>query len=204
VDDGAIVNMTRSVDPLEIVPWGLSKLFALWLRTTYPIASVGRDLSVHYTLTLNRSMSPWLKLGNSVVIGKDVWLNVVGEDVGELKVIIDDNCSLAARTWISARNQIHIERDVHLGPSVLIMDHNHGYEDTELPIRDQPATPGGKIRIEQECSVGQGAAIMCSRGELVLGRNCIVAPNAVVVRSAPAYSVISGNPARVVKRLDLP
>jgi acetyltransferase-like isoleucine patch superfamily enzyme len=43
---------------------------------------------------------------------------------------------------------------------------------------------------------------MCSRGELVLGRNCVVAAHSVVTRSAPPYSVLSGNPAMIVRQYD--
>jgi acetyltransferase-like isoleucine patch superfamily enzyme len=82
------------------------------------------------------------------------------------------------------------------------MDHNHAYEDVELPIRLQPATPGGRIRIEQGCWIGQGAAIVCDKGELVLGRNCVVAANALITRSFPPNSVIVGNPARLGRQYD--
>ena len=189
-------------DPLGLFPLGLSKLFTLWLRATYPFASLGRDLSVHYTFLVNRAMARRIKLGNSVIMGKDVWLNIVSDATGDLNIVIDDNCCLGARSWISAKNLIHLERDVNLGPSVLIMDHGHAYENPNMPISKQPTTPGGKIRIERGCRIGQGAAILCSGRELVLGRNCVVAPNAVVVRSHPPNSVISGNPSRVIEQLD--
>jgi acetyltransferase-like isoleucine patch superfamily enzyme len=35
-----------------------------------------------------------------------------------------------------------------------------------------------------------------------VGRNCFVAAHAVVTRSAPPYSVLSGNPARIVRQFD--
>jgi acetyltransferase-like isoleucine patch superfamily enzyme len=147
-------------------------------------------------------MARRIKLGNSVIIGKDVWLNIIPEATGEVNIVIDDNCRLAARIWISAKNHIHLERDVNVEPSVLIMDHSHFYECTDLPIKKQKPSEGGRIRIERGCRIGAGSAIVCDRGELVLGQNCVVAPNAVVLRSAPRYSVISGNPARVIERLD--
>jgi acetyltransferase-like isoleucine patch superfamily enzyme len=149
-------------------------------------------------------MAPRIKLGDSVIIGKDVWLNIIAEAEGEVNITIDDNCRLAARSLISAKNLIYLERDVRLGPSVLIQDHGHAYENPNLPIKKQPPMPGGRIRIERGCQIGQGVAIVCSRGELVLGQHCVVAPNSVVLGSAPPYSVISGNPARVIERLDPP
>jgi acetyltransferase-like isoleucine patch superfamily enzyme len=159
-------------------------------------------LSVHYTLLLNRSIAPRVRLGSSVIIGKDAWLNIIPEATGDVNIVIDDNCYLAARTCISAKNHIHLERNVTVAPSVLIMDHSHFYEWTQLPIKKQKPTEGGTIRIERGCRIGQGAAIVCARGELVLGQNCVVGPNAVVLLSAPPYSVIAGNPARVVERFD--
>jgi acetyltransferase-like isoleucine patch superfamily enzyme len=192
----------RFEDPLQLFPWAMTKLFTMWVRATYPFASKGRDWSIHYTCLLHRPLVHRIKLGNSVTIGKDVWLNVPAEAIGGVNIVIDDNCSLAARCLMSAKNYIHLERDVNLAPSVLIMDHNHTYENIGLPISKQPATPGGRIRIGEGCSIGQGAAIVCARGELVLGRNCVVAPNAVVIGSAPPYSLLSGNPARVIEQFD--
>jgi acetyltransferase-like isoleucine patch superfamily enzyme len=187
-------------DPLGMFPWALSKLYTMWLRSTYPFAAMGRHVSVHYTFNMSRVMAPRIKLGNSVSVGKDVWLNIIPEATDEVNIVIDDNCRISQRTWISAKNQIHLEPDVHLGPSVLIQDHGHAYDNPDLPIKKQIAMVGGRIRVERGCRIGQGVAIVCSKGELILGRNCVVEPNSVVVRSAPAYSVLGGNPARVVER----
>jgi acetyltransferase-like isoleucine patch superfamily enzyme len=189
-------------DPLGIFPRALSKFYTLWLRLTYPFASIGRGVAVHYTFLVNRAMARRIVLGNSVTIGKDAWLNIIPEAKNEVNIIIEDNCRIGARSWISAKNQIHIERDVHLGPSVLIVDHGHAYEDPTVPIKKQPPMSGGRIRIERGCRIGQGAAIVCSSSQLILGQNSIVAPNAVVLRSVPPFSVLEGNPGRVIERLE--
>jgi acetyltransferase-like isoleucine patch superfamily enzyme len=149
-------------------------------------------------------MAPAIKLGNSVMIRKDAWINTfdLSETDGRPKIIIDDNCLIGARDVISAKNSIHIEHDVIIGTSVLIQDHNHAYEDISSPIRKQGLTPGGTIRIEQGCWIGHGAAIVCGQGELVIGRNSVVAANALVTRSFPPYSVIVGNPARLARQFD--
>jgi acetyltransferase-like isoleucine patch superfamily enzyme len=139
-----------------------------------------------------------------VFIGKDVHFGVYcpNEEKGEPMIVIEDGCMIRPRAQISARNCIHIERHVIVSASVLIMDHNHEYEDVTLPIQNQGITEGGTIRIEQGCWIGHGAAIVCSQGELVLGRNCVVAANTLVARSFPPYSVIVGNPARLARQFD--
>jgi acetyltransferase-like isoleucine patch superfamily enzyme len=82
------------------------------------------------------------------------------------------------------------------------MDHNHAFEDVNVPIKDQGITPGGTITIEEGCWIGFGAAIVCGKGDLVIGKHSVIGANAVVTRSIPENSVVTGNPARVVKQFD--
>jgi acetyltransferase-like isoleucine patch superfamily enzyme len=190
----------RFEDPLTLLPRTRNKLFSLWMRTIYPFASAGRKLSVHYPCALRRPTAKYVSLGNSVIIGKDSTLYIVQDDVNELKLVIGDNCVIGARSTLSARNHIHIGQDVIMSTSVLIQDHHHTHESTDLPIRDQGITSGGRIRIEQGCWIGQGAAILCNEGEIVIGRNSVIGVNSVVGRSLPPYSVVVGNPGIIVKR----
>jgi acetyltransferase-like isoleucine patch superfamily enzyme len=117
-------------------------------------------------------------------------------------ITIEDNCAIGPDSVISAKNQIYIERDVLIAGAVLIMDHNHAYEDITVPIVNQGITEGGRIRIGKGCYIGHGAAILCPRGELTIGRNCVVAANSVVTRSIPDYSLVAGLPARIMRQYD--
>lgn len=193
----------RCADPLSFLGRALTKLHSLWVSLTYPFVSVGRGLSMHYTCDLYRPSAGFIKLGSHVIISKDVWLNVSSTaELDQPIITIDDHCSIGRRSEISARNGIHIERDVVLSAGILVIDHNHAFADVTTPIKDQGITLGGRIRIEQGCWIGQGAAIVCEKGELILGRNSVIAANALVTKSCPPYSVVVGNPARVVKQYD--
>ncbi len=198
-------SRARFQDPLKLVPRILRKLYSEWLRLTYPFASMGSKVSIHPTCFIDRKNAHRIKLGNGIRIEKDTCLGLsvpVEEEREEPVIVIDDNCVIHWRTQIGAKNRIHLERDVIVAQDVLIVDQNHAYEDTTIPIGDQGFTKGGTIRIGQGSYVGHGAAIISSRGDLVLGRNCYVAAHAVVTRSAPPYSVLSGNPAMIVRQFD--
>ena len=193
----------RFGDPLELLPRGLTKLFSIWVSLTYPFASKGRNISFHFTSEVDRQRAARISLGNSVSLRKDAWLNVATEDpTGEPVIVIDDNCHIGYGSIISAKNRIHLERDVLVGQQVLIVDHNHAYEDITIPIVDQGITEGGRIRIGQGSWIGRGAAIICARGELTIGRNCVIAVNSVVTRSIPDYSVVFGSPATIIRQYD--
>ncbi len=192
----------RFEDPLTLFARAQTKLHSLWLRATYPFAALGPRFSVHPTCILSRMTAHQMRIGSSVIIRKDAWLNILTEGDTGVKLIIGDNCLIGARNVISARNLIHVDHDVIIGTSVLIQDHNHAYEDVSVPIREQGVTPGGRIRIEPGCWIGHGAAIVCNKGELVIGRNCVIGANSLVTKSIPPNSVIVGNPGRLARQFD--
>jgi acetyltransferase-like isoleucine patch superfamily enzyme len=196
-------HRARFDDPLSYIRRATDRLYTIWIGYTYPFASRGRNLSIHYPCRLDKRVADHISIGNSVLIAKDVWLNIVRDDSHDIKLMIESNCSIGARDTLSARNSIHIEQNVIIATSVLIQDHNHAYKDISRPIGEQGVTAGGRIRIEQGCWIGQGAAIVCNEGELVIGRNSVVGANALVTRSFPPYSVIVGNPGRLARKLDL-
>ncbi len=197
------IKRPRFADPLNLLPRGLTKLYSIWLSLTYPFASKGRNLSFHFTSQVDRQRAVRVSLGSSISLRKDAWLNVATEDPsGEPVIVIDDNCHIGYGTIISAKNRIHLERDVLVGQQVIIIDHNHTYEDITRPVLNQGINGDGRIRIGQGSWIGRGAAIICPRGQLTIGRNCVIAVNAVVTRSIPPYSVVFGSPATIIKQYD--
>jgi acetyltransferase-like isoleucine patch superfamily enzyme len=190
-------------DPLSWITRIANKSRSLWMRCTYPFASLGGNFQVHHTCDLKRSIAPYIKVSDSVLLDRDVWINIpFTPENGEPAIIFGDGCVVGRRCVISAINRIHCGKNVIFAPSVLVMDHNHAFEDVRVAIKDQGITKGGTIRIEEGCWIGFGAAIVCGKGELVIGSNSVIGANAVVSRSVPPNSVVSGNPGRVVKQFD--
>jgi acetyltransferase-like isoleucine patch superfamily enzyme len=160
-------------------------------------------MSFHFTCLLHRPQAPRISLGNLISLRRGAWLNVVdGNPTGEPAIVIEDGCHIGTESIISAKNYIHLERDVLVAQSVLIVDHNHAYEDVALPILQQGVTEGGRIRIGQGSWIGHGAAILCPKGELTIGHNCIIAANSVVTQSIPDYSLAAGYPAKIIRQYD--
>ena len=194
---------TFGEDPLSHLSDLWTKASTAWMHLTYPFAGFGRGVSIHYSCDIRRSASNRIRIGDFVYLAPDAWLNIPEPGIGApVAITLENGCKIGRRCMISAKNSVWLEPDVLLGPSVVITDHSHKFSNLELPVHAQGLTAGGTVRVERNCWLGHGAAIICTSGDLVLGRNSVVGANSVVTRSIPPFSVVVGNPAKIVKRYD--
>lgn len=89
-----------------------------------------------------------------------------------------------------------------LGSDVIIAQHvvfsglNHGYIDIKIPITKQPCT-SADIIVEDDVWIGANSVITAG---VHIGKHAVIAGGSVVTKNVPAYSVVGGNPARVLKQ----
>jgi acetyltransferase-like isoleucine patch superfamily enzyme len=190
-------------DPLSYVARAATKFNSVWLRKTYPFVRFGARTAVHYSCDIPRSIAKFVSLGDDIYIAQHVWINIACDmDESGARIVLGDGCKIGRRSVISCKNSIVVKKSVLFAPGVLLMDHNHQYTDISRPISHQGVTEGGKITIEENCWLGYGSVVLAGRGELTVGRNSIVGANSVVTKSFPPFSILGGNPARLIKRFD--
>lgn len=112
-----------------------------------------------------------------IIIGRNTWLG--------------KNCSIAAINKVIVGNNVLFAGYVH------ITDHSHGYEDINRPIKNQKLISKGPVIIEDDCWLGFSCEILSG---VHIGKHSIVAARAVVTKDVPAYCIVAGNPARIVKQ----
>lgn len=113
------------------------------------------------------------------------------------EIIIGDGTWVGKNCSIAAIDKVEIGKDVLFAGHVHITDHSHGYEDPDIPIWKQPLISKGPVIIEDQCWLGFSCEILSG---VHIGKHSIVAARAVVTKDVPPYSIVAGNPARVVKQ----
>ncbi|MCX6306810.1 MAG: acyltransferase [Bacteroidetes bacterium] len=134
---------------------------------------------------------PWNKFntGDHCTIEDFVTIN---NGVGD--VLIGNNSRIGMGNTIIG--PVHIGKDVIFAQNIVLSGLNHGYQDINTPIKNQPVTKS-PIHIEDEVWIGANSVVVAG---VTIGKHSVIAAGSVVTKSIPAYSVAAGNPARVIKQ----
>ena len=99
-------------------------------------------------------------------------------------VAIDDNVDLYNVAPITLGHMVSISRRAFLCTA------SHDISDVGRPLKTAPIKIGNGVWIGAEAYIGPGVTI---------GDGAVIAARAVVVKDVPAWNVVGGNPARVIK-----
>lgn len=151
-------------------------------------------------------------IGLNVKLGKDVkfskFINVYGCEIGDETKIgafveiqknakIGQRCKISSHTFIC--EGVTVEDNVFIG-------HNVTFVNDTYP---RAVTPDGGLQTEKDwkvettlvktgASIGSGATILAN---VVIGEGALVGAGSVITKDVPPFSVVAGNPAKVIKLL---
>jgi acetyltransferase-like isoleucine patch superfamily enzyme len=139
-----------------------------------------------------------IKLGNQVVIHRDVWMQVVACDSTNPspRLILKDNVSIGMGATISAAQKIIFEEGVFTARNVYVSDHRHEFGDISVPIRSQGIGDIAEVKIGKGSWLGQNCVILPG---VTIGMHCVIGANSVVNRNIPDYAVAAGAPVKVIR-----
>ncbi|MEA5129461.1 MAG: acyltransferase [Proteiniphilum sp.] len=85
---------------------------------------------------------------------------------------------------------------VNIAQNVVISGLNHKFEDIDKPIAEQGVCTK-QVTIENNVWIGANSIVLSG---IQIGKHVVVGAGSVVTRDVPPYSVVVGNPAKVVKQ----
>jgi maltose O-acetyltransferase len=118
---------------------------------------------------------------------------------GGRDIDIGDRSGIGLNAFISG--PLVIGRDVIMGPNCTFLSINRDTPSITVPMIEQGFRPARPPVIEDDVWIGASVTVLPGRR---IGKGSIVAAGAVVSTDVPPYSVVAGNPARIIKQRDEP
>lgn len=170
----SIKKLAQMIFGLEIFDFpGLNYLRKLAYRTVFKI---GNDPIIEKNVNIYRvhqMRDGNIKIGNRVLLGKNVEIDSSG------KIEIEDD------VWFSEGSQVHSHYHI------LDEDRIKRVKDKIVPV---------SLTFKEGCWIGARAIILPNVG--VIGKHSVVGAGSVVTKPVEDYTVVAGNPAKVIKKLD--
>ncbi|MBO5025211.1 MAG: acyltransferase [Bacteroidaceae bacterium] len=110
------------------------------------------------------------------------------------KLELGDHCTLGAN--VSIPNDTIVGAYSMVSRQVYILHGNHNFSNPDIPIKLQGSQPDKQTIIEDDVWIGMRSFLTPGRR---VRKGSIVAAGSVLTKDFPEYSVIGGNPAKLIK-----
>ncbi len=146
-----------------------------------PIGEIFRFLVLR--MFCKKIQSIWIRPGTAFFFPENI-------SIGR-RVSINDN------VYLDGYGGIEFGDDSGVAFGSALISEDHEISNPEILIKEQPKTPG-------KITIGKNAWIACNCTLLkgvTIGEGSVVAAGSVVTRSVPPFTLVGGNPARVIRSL---
>lgn len=160
----------------------------------------------HYILHFHHSYISWgarvtgwssIKIGKNVVIASGTWLNVNHRKNKQLSLFIGDNSFIGRNNFVTVGKSIIIREYCLTAANCAFIGSSHMATNPLHPYSTTGTTDTDNIYIGVNCFFGYGAVVI---GNVNIGHGSIIGSSAVVRSNIPPFSIVVGNPARIIKR----
>jgi UDP-2-acetamido-3-amino-2,3-dideoxy-glucuronate N-acetyltransferase len=154
-------------------------------------------------------IAPDVKLGEGVQIYG--FVNLYGCTIGDgsrvgtfveiqRNATIGQRCKISSHTFIC--EGVTIEDECFIGHHVVFINDRYPHAvNPDGTLQTAADWACVATRVCRRASIGSGVVILCG---VTIGTGAIVGAGAVVTKDVPAYAVVAGNPARILRQLTPP
>lgn len=149
--------------------------------------NVGVVLRVFAVRRLFKSVGQNVNIASGVVFGRGARISIgTASGIGEGSRIV-------------CMHDVNIGDDVMIGPEVLILTGGHAFDDPTIRLIDQKVVTA-PVTIEDDVWIGARAILLPG---VTVRRGSVVAAGSVVTKDVPSGSVVGGNPAKLIKQIEI-
>ena len=170
------------------IKWGGVFFLALYYSIARWLPASGKCFNIGKVFRRYCCKHIFKRCGKNVNIERGAWF------ASGLDIEIGDFSGIGINAHIP--NGTIIGDYVMMGPNVFILDVNHNFEDKDNPMMFQGMTKKKITHIGNDCWIGRDVFMTPGR---TIADHSIVAARCVLTKDFPEYSVIGGNPSRLLK-----
>jgi acetyltransferase-like isoleucine patch superfamily enzyme len=159
--------------------------------------TVGTNFIAQDNCEINCFSERGIIFGDKVTVGSYAIIrptNLYGGVPG-IGLKVGHNSSIGPYSYIGCSGYIEIGNNVMISPRVSIYSENHNFSDAQVNMIDQGVTRSF-VKIEDDCWIAANAIILSG---VTIGQGSVIAAGSVVTRDVMPFSVVAGNPAKIVK-----
>jgi len=171
--------------------WVLT-LPVLWFRLRY-------FATAYVPLSVKLVGASRIKLGINTAIGAHSWLNVNNNKASGPTLVIGDNSFIGKNNYFSVGKKIVMGDYCLTTKDCAFIGAGHVYDDPMKPYGTTGVTEENNIIVGVNCFFGVGARVI---GNVTIGHGCVIGAGAEVRSDILPFSLVVGNPAKVIKRYD--
>ena len=140
------------------------------------------DIGDGSILWINVQVRENARIGKSCILSKDVYI--------DCNVVIGDECKV--QNSVSIYDGVTLQSQVFVGPNV-------SFTNDKVPRAFNADWTITKTMVNKGASLGANCTIVCG---VTIGEYSMVAAGSVVTKDVAPYTLVAGNPARFVSRID--
>lgn len=104
--------------------------------------------------------------------------------------------NIAQNCLIGGAGKVEIGNFVMIGPNSCILSSNHGYNRPDIPMLRQKPTLA-PVKIKDDVWIGANVVILPG---VTVNQGAIVGAGSIVTKDVEPYSIVAGNPAKLLKK----
>jgi maltose O-acetyltransferase len=105
-------------------------------------------------------------------------------------IVFGEHCTIGDTCFLDGRSGLEFGDAVNLGSHVSIYTREHSIDDPDF------AETGAPVKVDDRAWIASHAIVLPG---VSIGEGAVVAAGAVVVKDVPAFTLVGGNPARVIR-----
>jgi acetyltransferase-like isoleucine patch superfamily enzyme len=170
------------------LPWNRARIHREFMR---------REAFVRWPVhgnVLSAFLEGRLDVGSNTLLEPNVWLTAPGA----ARIRIGSGTFLNQGVMVASHELVEIGDHCMLANGCFVSDASHRFDDPNRPVTWQGFTSKGPTRVGD--NVWCGANVVITSG-VTVGDRCVIGANSVVTEDMPAYSVVAGAPARILRQI---